>query len=43
MEDRLAADGVSPAGGTPAQFLEEVRKAIDMWGGVVKRLGIKAE
>ena len=43
MEDRLAADGVSPAGGTPAQFLAELRKAIAMWGGVVKRLGIKAE
>ena len=43
MEDRLAVDGVSPAGGTPAQFLSEIKKGIDMWGGVVKRLGLKAE
>jgi len=43
MEDRLAADGVSPAGGTPAQFLTEIKKGIDMWSGVVRRLGLKAE
>ncbi len=43
MEDRLAADGVAPAGGTPAQFLTEIKKGIDMWSGVVKRLGLKAE
>ena len=43
MEDRLAVDGVSPAGGTPGQFLSEIKKGIDMWGGVVKRLGLKAE
>ncbi len=43
MEDRLAVDGVSPAGGTPAQFLAEIKKGIEMWGGVVRRLGLKAE
>ena len=43
MEDRLAMDGVAPAGGTPAQFLTEIRKGIDMWRGVVRRLGLKAE
>ena len=43
MEDRLAVDGVAPAGGTPAQFLLEIRKGIDMWGGVVRRLGLKVE
>ena len=43
MEDRLAADGVAPAGGTPAQFLTEIKKGIDMWSGVVRRLGLKAE
>ena len=43
MEERLAVDGVAPAGGTPAQFLVEIKKGIDMWGGVVRRLGIKAE
>ena len=43
MEERLAVDGVSPAGGTPAQFLAEIRKAIDMWSGVVRRLGVKAD
>jgi tripartite-type tricarboxylate transporter receptor subunit TctC len=43
MEQRLAVDGVSPAGGTAAQFLTEIRKGIDMWSSVVRRLGIKAE
>ena len=43
MEDRLAVDGVAPAGGTPAQFLAEIKKGIDMWSGVVRRLGLKAE
>ena len=43
MEERLAVDGVAPAGGTPAQFLLEIRKGIDMWSSVVRRLGLKAE
>jgi tripartite-type tricarboxylate transporter receptor subunit TctC len=43
MEERLAVDGVSPAGGTPAQLLMVIRKGIDMWSGVVRRLGLKAE
>jgi tripartite-type tricarboxylate transporter receptor subunit TctC len=43
MEDRLAVDGVAPAGGTPAQFLTEINKGISMWSGVVRRLGLKTE
>jgi tripartite-type tricarboxylate transporter receptor subunit TctC len=43
MEERLAVDGVAPAGGTPAQFLAEIRKGIELWRGVVQRLGIRAE
>jgi tripartite-type tricarboxylate transporter receptor subunit TctC len=43
MEERLAADGVAPAGGTPAQFHDEIRKGIDVWSGVVRKLGLKAD
>ena len=43
MEDRLAADGVAPAGGTPAQFHAEIKKGVEVWGAVVRKLGLKAE
>ena len=43
MEERLAADGVAPAGGTPAQFQAEIRKGVEMWSVVVKKLGLKAD
>jgi tripartite-type tricarboxylate transporter receptor subunit TctC len=43
MEEKLQADGVSPAGGTPEQLYEQIRKEIDMWRKVVARAGIKVE
>lgn len=43
MDDRLAVDGVAPAGGTPVQFLAEIKKGIDMWSGIVRRLGLKPD
>ena len=41
MEDRLQAEGVAPAGGTPERLYEQVRKEIDLWKQVVERAGIK--
>lgn len=43
MESLLATDGVSPAGGTPAQFLSTIRRDIDRWSRVVKQAGISLE
>ena len=43
MEERLAADGVSAAGGTPEQFASIIKRDIEMWRGVVQRAGVKAE
>ena len=41
MEDRLQSDGVSPAGGTPEQLYETIRKELGQWRGVVERAGVK--
>ena len=43
MLDRLAGDGVSAAGGTPEQFAALIKKDIEVWRGVVKKAGVKAE
>ena len=43
MEERLAIDGVAPAGGTSEQFLAEIRKGIEIWGRVMKKIGIKPD
>lgn len=43
MQDKLAGDGVSAAGGTPQAFGETIRKDIDMWRKVVQKAGVKAE
>jgi tripartite-type tricarboxylate transporter receptor subunit TctC len=43
MQDRLAGDGVSAAGGTPEQFAALIKKDIEVWRGVVKKAGVKAE
>ena len=43
MEDLLAADGVSPAGGTPEQFQALIKSDIERWRKVVERAGIKLE
>jgi tripartite-type tricarboxylate transporter receptor subunit TctC len=43
MAERLAADGVVPAGGTPEQFAAIIRRDIEVWGKVIREAGIKAE
>jgi tripartite-type tricarboxylate transporter receptor subunit TctC len=43
MEEKLAADGVTAAGGTPEQFAAIIKRDIEVWRGVVKRAGVKAE
>jgi tripartite-type tricarboxylate transporter receptor subunit TctC len=43
MEEKLAADGVTAAGGTPEQFGAIIKRDIETWRGVVKRAGVKAE
>jgi tripartite-type tricarboxylate transporter receptor subunit TctC len=40
---QLQNDGVSPAGGTPEQFLATIRKEIEVWRRVVNEAGVKAE
>jgi tripartite-type tricarboxylate transporter receptor subunit TctC len=41
--DQLQSDGVSPAGGTPREFRETIRREIDLWRRVVRDAGVKAE
>ena len=43
MEEKLAADGVSAAGGTPEQFSAIIKRDIDVWRKVVQMAGVKAE
>ncbi|MGH9578695.1 MAG: tripartite tricarboxylate transporter substrate-binding protein, partial [Terriglobales bacterium] len=43
MEEKLAADGVAAAGGTPEQFAAIIKRDVDVWRGVVQRTGAKAE
>ena len=43
MQDKLAGDGVSAAGGTPEQFGALIKKDIDMWRRVVQKAGVKPE
>ena len=43
MQDKLAGDGVSAAGGTPEQFGSIIKKDIDMWRKVVQKAGVKPE
>jgi tripartite-type tricarboxylate transporter receptor subunit TctC len=43
MEEKLQADGVSPAGGTPEQLHAQIRKEIDQWRKVIAQAGIKVE
>jgi tripartite-type tricarboxylate transporter receptor subunit TctC len=42
-EEQLQNDGVAPAGGSPQQFGETIRKEIDLWKKVVADANIKAE
>jgi tripartite-type tricarboxylate transporter receptor subunit TctC len=41
--DQLQNDGVAPAGGTPEQFLAQIRKEIGIWRKVAAAAGVKAE
>jgi len=36
MKDRLAGDGIEPAGGPPGQFLDAIRRDVEKWKKVVK-------
>ena len=40
---KLQNDGVSPAGGTPEQFLATIKKEIEIWRKVVGDAGVKLE
>ena len=42
MQDKLAGDGVSAAGGTPEQFGTTIKRDIDTWRRVVQKAGVKA-
>jgi tripartite-type tricarboxylate transporter receptor subunit TctC len=41
--EQLQNDGVAPAGGTPEQFLAQIRKEIEVWRKVAASAGVKAE
>jgi tripartite-type tricarboxylate transporter receptor subunit TctC len=42
MEERLAADGVSSAGGPPEQLTALIKRDIERWTKVVQQTGVKA-
>jgi len=41
--EQLQTDGVSPKGGTPEAFRDQIRKEIDLWKKTVAATGVKAE
>ena len=41
--EQLQNDGVAPAGGTPEQFLAQIKKEIGVWRKVATDAGVKAE
>ena len=41
--ETLQNDGVSPAGGTPEQFLATIKKEIEVWRKVVSDAGVKVD
>jgi len=41
--EQLASDGVSPKGGTPEAFRDQIRREIDLWRKTVAATGVKAE
>jgi tripartite-type tricarboxylate transporter receptor subunit TctC len=43
MEEKLSADGVSPAGGTPDQFRKLISNDIERWRKVVQHANVKVE
>jgi tripartite-type tricarboxylate transporter receptor subunit TctC len=36
-------DGLSPAGGTPEEFLARIKREIELWRKVVNDAGVKLE
>ena len=43
VQEKFAAVGYTPVGGTPEQFSEFIRKETDKWGKVIKAAGIKTQ
>lgn len=43
LEDNLATDGVTPAGGTPERFHALIRTDIERWRTVVRQAGVKID
>jgi tripartite-type tricarboxylate transporter receptor subunit TctC len=43
MAERFQQEGLAPAGGTPQQLLDLIRREIDVWHKVVVRAGIRVE
>jgi tripartite-type tricarboxylate transporter receptor subunit TctC len=43
MQDKLAGDGVSAAGGVPEQFGALIKRDIEVWRRVVQEAGVKAD
>jgi len=43
MEEKLATDGVSSAGGTPEQFASLIKRDIEIWRKVIQTAGVKPE
>jgi hypothetical protein len=41
--DPLQADGVSPAGGPPEAFREQIRKEVELWRKAVADIGVKIQ
>jgi len=41
--EQLQTDGVSPKGGTPEAFRDQIRKEIDLWKKTVAATGVKVE
>ena len=41
--DQLQTDGVSPAGGTPEAFREQIRKEVELWRKAVADIGVKIQ
>ncbi len=43
MQEKLAGDGVTAAGGTPEQFGNTIKRDIETWRQVVQKAGVKAD
>ena len=43
VRESLARQGIAPAGGSPEQLGERVKREVALWARVVKEAGIKAD